>query len=143
MAARGDVYPAGILPYGSADESVIFRSPLTSAASVTSPEVGLAGVVVDTPMFDSQLGVLCGTAPDYDDGTIRLDTPTDYAKLENGGQLSFEIESVFFGAIVGAAQWGGDKVDSALNEYCISTSATAGGNAPYQLLYWNNTTKIN
>jgi hypothetical protein len=83
----------GFLPYGSDDSAVIFRSPLTSLASITTPEVGSAtwiGEVGSGTTYDSVLGMNTNGT-----GGIRLQGITGYALLDNEFHVQFEIETEY------------------------------------------------
>lgn len=87
----------GWLPYGSADDSVVWRHPLTSALS-SSDITGVWSTLTkvgsgNTPTHDPILGMLCldsaGAAAGYRFQTIA--SPLDTA-LTMGGQISIECQ---------------------------------------------------
>ena len=140
MASNTDRYPGGILPYGSNHSSIIYRSTLKSSSAITSPEVGSGTIaVVGTPIFDDILGMLCGTPPDYvtDTGRVKLEELTGYAALDNGGQLSVEVEADFFSSAT-PTEWCGDRAQTSVLVNLLSTATTNATNSPiYQQMFWN------
>ena len=139
------VQPNGILPYGSDDDSIILRSSLKSALSITSPDVGSGGTVQTDagagPSFDADLGMLCTDATN--EGYARFLNVPGYGvadnliNLENAGQLSIEIESEFVASLVAGEYTGGDG--QTLNIYFMTTSV-ADGAGDYQRWYYAQVT---
>ena len=121
----------GILPYGTDDDSVIFLSPLTSAASVTGAS-NVTGTVTGSPTFDSIKGVASDTVGNY----VKFASPTGFANLQYEGQLRFEIES----AALWATNAGGANesfVDANSHFYYITWSGTDSTSATHGRLYRN------
>jgi hypothetical protein len=86
----------GILPYDSTDSSILLKSSLTSAGSVSAPSIGSAGTVVGTGhTFDSVLGFKAATSGN---SGIYFQNLTGYAALDAAGQISFEIEKAIVGS---------------------------------------------
>jgi len=103
-------YIPGIIPFGSDDETIIKSCSLKSAAIVSAA----SGVEIGSPTYDSELGVLVGT-----DGGIRFDlSALGYSALDNGGQFSIEVESVWISSQSSSDGAGG--YDHTTNEYLIS-----------------------
>lgn len=88
--AQDTIYSvAGWLPYGVDDDSIIFRSSLTSSASFTSPDVGGADTAlteVAGGIFDSVKGYNPNT------GYLYINDLTDWATCEDGYQISCEVQ---------------------------------------------------
>lgn len=79
------------LPYGVDDDSIIFRSPLTSEASFTSPEIGTANSFtanITSGVFDAVKGFNA-----KGDSNLSINQLTNYADLDNAGQISFELQT--------------------------------------------------
>jgi hypothetical protein len=88
MATTSD--PTGLLAYGEDDGTVIWRSPLTSEASISSPDIG-GGTYTKVgtgQVFDSQLGLLPGAA-----GYYYVSNLNNNALLDFGGQLTFQVST--------------------------------------------------
>lgn len=81
---------SGIIPFDSDDPSILLKSTLTSAASITSPLVGSAGSVNGSGhTFDSTYGF---KNPATGTSGVTWANLTGYQALDNAGQISFEIE---------------------------------------------------
>ena len=93
----------GFLPYGSDDETVVCASAMTSLAQFTEDIETTAGGtltampgVSDNSGFDPVLGML-SEGPDGDgSGGYSIVGCTNQDKLQNGGQLTMEVQSSFF-----------------------------------------------
>lgn len=79
--------PVGILPYDSADASIILRCDCRSLAQVTA--AGGVEPNAGTNSFDATRGVKANAT----NGGLRFVTPTGFADLDKAGQVSFEIEA--------------------------------------------------
>ena len=124
----------GILPYGSDDDSIILRSSLKSAASITSPEIGTGGTVVDitgATHFDSDMGILCDD--DTNEGYATWNTYDGYLATNNAGQLSIEVQSNYF-ATLEASVYTGRTVNETVTRYLMSSSNQSATGGIYQ--YW-------
>lgn len=83
-------FPAGILPYGSTDPSIIFKCSLQSAADIAAPAVGPAGTITGTGHTISSLGF--HPAATGNSG-ITFSNLTGHLDLDRAGQISFECDS--------------------------------------------------
>lgn len=82
--------PERLADYGDDDGSIIWRSPLTSEASISSPLIG-GGTYVKSgtgQLFDAIKGVKTGAS-----GYYYVDNFTNNNKLDFGGQLCFDVET--------------------------------------------------
>lgn len=78
------IYPAGFLPYGSDDDSIVLQCTLRDSSNING------GTEFGTPTYDSDLGVLLGA-----DGKIRWQNIPGYSDLENGGHITFWVSGDF------------------------------------------------
>lgn len=144
--------PNGWLPYGSADDSIIFQHPLTSALTpadiadiATTLYIGSA-----TLTWDAYGSVVHGhdvthhatygmKAVSSVDGTTECGYRFNGGgtKLDNGGQISFEIEREWL-CLLSATNYS-SGYNPATNEYPLSTNATTGG---AQSLFRKNATTM-
>lgn len=83
-------YPAGILPYGSSDPSIIFKCSLQSLADIAAPAVGPAGTVFGTGHTVGALGF--HPAASGNSGVTFSNIP-GHLDLDRAGQISFECDS--------------------------------------------------
>lgn len=91
------INPNGLLAYGDDDplNPVVWRSPLTSEASISTPEIG-GGTYTKVgtgQLFDPVKGLNTGSAGYYQVANI-----TNNAKLSYGGQISFDVETAIIAA---------------------------------------------
>lgn len=80
----------GLLDYGDDDGTVIWRSPLTSEASIITPEIG-GGTYVKIgggQVFDAIKGVKTGATGHY-----YYDNMINNNQLDYGGQIVFDVET--------------------------------------------------
>lgn len=79
------------IPYGADDDSIIFRSSLTSEAAFTSPEIGTANTLtanITSGVFNAVKGFNA-----KGDSNLVINQLTNFADLDNAGQISFEVQS--------------------------------------------------
>jgi hypothetical protein len=127
ILATTPLQPWGILPHGVDDPSVILKTDLTSAATITSPDTGDGGSVVGSPTFHATKGFTNTNGANY---PLFTDL-TNNADLEIAGQISFEVEKKF----IAAKELGG--IDHVANAYLFTTSTgTTGGTVTSR--WWMN-----
>lgn len=118
----------GLLDYGDNDGSVIWRSPLTSEASISTPDIGggTYAKVGTGQLFDATKGLLCGAAGHY-----TVTAPTDYAKLTFSGQLCFDVETDMIACSNADSEGSSGGREQTANEVFLGFLANPGTSANY------------
>jgi lysophospholipase L1-like esterase len=120
----------GLLNYGDNDGTVIWRSPLTSEASISTPDIG-GGTYTKTgtgQTFDSVLGYKAGAS-----GYYSISNLTDNAKLAYCGQFCFEVETEMIACLdVNSPGSSGGRAQTA-NEVFLGFTANPASSSNYQL----------
>lgn len=132
--------PHGLLAYGDDDprNPVVFRSPLTSEAKISSPDIGggTYSKVGTGQLFDSVKGLNTGSAGYYQIANI-----TNNDKLTYGGELSFDVETAMIAAPnANSPQSTGGRTQTA-NEVFFSLRANPYVN-PNTSLYFQVVNKV-
>jgi len=84
-----NIYSAsGWLPYGVSDDSIIFRTSLTSEASFTTPEIGGAGAL--TVAAGGNWDAVKGFNPNT--GSLFVNNMTNHLTCDDGFQISLQVE---------------------------------------------------
>lgn len=104
--------PNGLLAYGDDDprNPVIWRSPLTSEASISTPEIGGGSYakIGSGQLFDPVKGLNTGNA-----GYYRVINITNNDKLTYGGEISFDVETAMITApTINASQSTGGRTQT-------------------------------
>lgn len=127
----------GILPYDTADDSVVFRSPMTSLASIT--DIGGLDRSTANNVFDSVKGM----SPRINGSNVsginfHLSTMT----LESGsydnlpqGQLSFEVERAYMSIPASVTDSESEGYENSTNEVCMAWGTNNGATGTLGYLY--------
>lgn len=91
----------GLLDYGDNDGTVIWQSPMTSEALISTPLIGggTYNKVGTGHLFDSVKGLNPGAS-----GYYYIDNITNNAKLQFGGQYTFEVETAVLACSAAASE---------------------------------------
>ena len=119
----------GFIPYGATDTSIVFRSPLTSLASIQVPEIGTGHTVATEgtgQTFDPVKGLKPGPT-----GSYVLNNFPSGALLAAGGQLRCQVETKFLACGSGTSEYSSGGVPQPGQEWLFSFLATPYSNGNY------------
>lgn len=111
----------GLLSYGSIDPSVIFRSPLTSLASINSPDVGGAAAITEEgtgAIFDAIKGLKPGAADSFAYANL-----VNNDLLNNAGQIYLEVETAVLACSNAISEGSSGGVPQSGQEFFLSFAA--------------------
>lgn len=113
--------PPGLLSYGSTDPSVIFRSPLTSLASIISPDIGGAAIITEEgtgAIFDPTKGLKPGASDSFAySNLVKNDL------LDSAGQIYFEVETAMLACSNAISEGSSGSVPQSGQEFFLSFAA--------------------
>lgn len=118
--------PNGLLDYGDDDGTVIWRSPLTTEASISTPLIGggTYNKVGTGQLFDSIKGYKPGSA-----GYYYIDNITNNAKLQFGGQYTFEVETALLACSAASSEGSSGGVAQTASETLMGFAANPPTNS--------------
>ncbi len=124
--------PSGLLAYGDNDSTVIWRSPLTSLASITTPDIGgqqTFNAVGTGQLFDPVKGLLPGPA-----GYYWLTNINNNADLNFGGQVTFQVATAMLACASATSEGSSGGTAQTTSETLIGMSDATFTNSNY---IWN------
>jgi lysophospholipase L1-like esterase len=118
----------GLLNYGDNDGTVIWRSPLTSEASISAPEIGggTYSKVGTTQVFDPIKGFKAGSS-----GSYRITNLTNNNQLSYGGQITFQVETEMLACLDANSPGSSGGRAQTANEIFLGFLANPGPGANY------------